>query len=411
MRAVPDAARRLAVAAAAAALTTMVAPAGSADAQQIDSVGCASELGAGQVLAAAVAASLPAATRADSAAVKCSGARSQQAADEAQDRTFSVPESPAFTFLNTSPAEITRPSTPREFGAAVLSGVDENGRPVQGFALEFSPFPVIPGFSVPLRSYQRNFLDRVSYRTQISFGAVRAGGDDASTDLALGVRSTLFDDADPMQSSRFTDSLASSMMKCIPDEPGQDSTVALSCIEEAIAATRTQWTDRWNGRRLVVAVAFGQRFVNSDPKDRQGLGWSAWALGSNPLGEWGVLLGYLQLGRRYQVPGSPSFSSLRFGGRVVVGSGGINGFLEAIGESRFNASAAADDAGTSWSAGLEVRATDGVWISTGFGQRNAAAAAPDRLMLIANLRIGISKAPRFSDLQRNQFEVESDDGE
>lgn len=376
------------------------------DAQQVETVPCSANIARDSVIALAVAAGLPSATSRDTVALACKAARTQLAADEAEDRSFSVPESPAFTFLSTSPAEIARPSSPREFAAALANGVDAQGRVQQGFALEFSPFPVVPGFVVPLREYQRSFLKRAAYRTQISLGTTRASGDSSSTDLALGVRTTLIDEADPMQSRRFTDSLSNRMMQCIPSLPGSDTTEALRCIEGAIEATRQQWLERWNSRRLVIAFAFGQRFLNSSPSDRVGLGWRAWALGSNPLGEWGIVLGYLEVGRRNAVDGNPSFGSFRYGGRAVVGASTLNGFLEIIGESRFDAPAGADDGGTSWSAGLEIKATDGVWLSTGFGQRYTEAQAPDRLLVIANLRFGLSKGARFADLQRNQFESE-----
>lgn len=342
----------------------------------------------------------------DTARARCHAVRAQERADLAEDQSFSVPESPAFSFLSTSPAEISRPSSPREFAAALLSGVDAQGRAQQGFALEFSPFPVVPGFTVPLGEYQRSFFKRAAYRTQVSLGTVRASGDSASTDIAMGIRTTLIDEADPMQSRRYTDSLSSRMLECIPSMPGSDTTVTLRCIEEAIAGVQdlsADWLKRWNSRRVIVAFAFGQRFVGSEPDRREGLGWRAWALGSNPLGSWGILLGYLEVGRRNAVAGSPGFGSFRYGGRTVVGGSTLNGFVEVIGESRFDAPAAAEEGGTSWSAGLEVRATEGVWLSTGFGQRHAEATSPDRLLVIANLRLGLSRGARFSDLERNTF--------
>ena len=377
-------------------------------AQRVETVPCSADIDRNTLFALATRSSLPSASSRDTTALACKVARTQLAADEAEDRSFSVPESPAFAFLSTSPAEITRPSSPREFAAAVASGVDAQGRVQQGFAIEFSPFPVVPGFIVPLREYQKSFFKRAAYRTQVSLGSVRTGGDSASTDVALGVRTTLIDEADPMQSGEFTDSLSLNMMGCIPAQPGSDTTATLRCIEDAIDATQAHWLKRWNSRRLIVAFAFGQRFVNSNPHDREGLGWRAWALGSNPLGTWGILLGYVEVGRRSAVEGRPSFGSFRYGGRAVVGASTLNGFLELLGEARSDAPASVEKGGTSWSAGLEMKATDGVWLSTGFGRRFTDAQAPDRLLVIANLRLGLSKGARFSDLQRNRFESESD---
>ena len=77
-----------------------------------------------------------------------------------------------------------------------------------------------------------------------------------------------------------------------------------------------------------------------------------------------------------------------------MGSTGVNGFLEVVGESRFDEDPGVDEGNTSWSAGLEVRLVRGMWLSTGFGQRYAEAEAPDRVVLLANLRWGLSAEPR-----------------
>jgi hypothetical protein len=347
----------------------------------------------------------------DATATGCRSARIQQRADLEQDHNFSVPESPAFTFIGASPTEITRPTSPREFAAGLLSGMNAAGQVQQGFALEVSPFPVVPGFMVTLREYQSSFLKRAAYRTQVSLGTVRTEGDSASTDIGFGIRSTLFDEADPMQSRTYTDSLSARMLGCIPDVPLlTDSTGPLRCIEDAIdsaqAIALAESRERWNSRRVTVAFASGTRFLKSDPHERVGLGWRAWALGSNPLGRWGMILGYLEVGRHKDVVDSLSYGSFRYGGRAVVGSSTLNGFLEVIGESRFDATAAMEEGGKSWSAGVELKATDGIWLSTGFGQRYTSADAPDRLLVVANLRFGLSKGGRFTDLQRNTFESE-----
>jgi hypothetical protein len=150
----------------------------------------------------------------------------------------------------------------------------------------------------------------------------------------------------------------------------------------------------WRTRRVVVAFALGTRLVNSSFSERHALGWSVWALGSNPLGRWGMVVGSLAFRRQHNLPNSPAFSSLRYGGRALVGSTGVNGFLEVVGESRFDEEPGVDDSGTSWSTGLEVRLMPGLWLSTGFGQRYAEADAPDRVVVLANLRWGVSAEPR-----------------
>jgi hypothetical protein len=317
-----------------------------------------------------------------------------------QEELFAVPESPAFTFLNASPGEITRPSTWREFSAALLSGVNSLGDPQQGFALEVAPFQVVPGFQVTLRDYQRDFFKRAAYRAQLSLGTVQASGDSGATDIALGLRIPLLDDGDLVQNAAYMRELGDSLLACAPSGPGGDPAEQRACLAEKkrlVDSTYQKTLDlrgNWRTRRVVVALALGTRLVNSSISDRHALGWSVWGLGSNPLGHWGMVVGSLKYARRHDLPGSPSFSALRYGGRALVGSTGVNGFLEVIGEERFDEDPGVQEGKTSWSAGLEVRLVPGLWLSTGFGQRYAEAQEPDRVVVLANLRWGISAEPR-----------------
>jgi hypothetical protein len=319
---------------------------------------------------------------------------------EEQEELFSVPESPAFTFLNSSPAEISRPSSWREFSAALVTGVSQDGAAQQGFALEVAPFQVVPGFQVNLREYREDFFKRAAYRTQVSLGTVQASGDSGSTDIAFGVRIPLFDDGDLMQNAAYARDLGNGLLRCAPAGPGADTAVVRACLRKSKATVDSIYRElldlrsNWRTRRLVVAFALGTRLVSSSFSNGQALGWSAWALGSNPLGRWGMLVGSLRFSRRNSVADEPGFSSLRYGGRAIVGSTGVNGFLEIVGDSRFDQDPGVDRGNTSWSGGLEVRLTEGIWLSTGLGQRYAEAQAPDRVVVIANLRWGLSAEPR-----------------
>jgi hypothetical protein len=318
---------------------------------------------------------------------------------EEQEERFSIPESPAFTFLNTSPAEITRPSNWREFSVSLLSGVNESGAAQQGFALELAPFQVVPGFQVNLKEYREDFFKRAAYRTQVSLGTVQASGDSGSTDIAFGIRVPLLDDGDLMQNAAYARDLGAGLLECAPPSPGAGAE-ARECLRKQKMTVDSMYRElldlrgNWRTRRLVVAFAFGTRLVNSSFSNGQALGWSTWALGSNPLGRWGMVVGSLRVSRRQEVAGQPGFSSVRYGGRAIVGSTGVNGFLEVVGDSRFDRDPGADQGKTSWAGGLEVRLSHGIWLSTGFGQRYAEAQAPDRVVVIANLRWGLSAEPR-----------------
>lgn len=69
-----------------------------------------------------------------------------------------VPESPAFLFLGASPTEVTRPGVVRDFGVALISGIDEEagaaGPRPRGHPLVLRPRPVDPVGRLPPRLAQ-----------------------------------------------------------------------------------------------------------------------------------------------------------------------------------------------------------------------------------------------------------------
>ncbi len=78
-----------------------------------------------------------------------------------------------------------------------------------------------------------------------------------------------------------------------------------------------------------------------------------------------------------------------------MGSGSVNAFGELLGVSLRDAPAGADDFTAETSAGLEFRATDDTWITTGLGTRFADEAQPDKIFVIAGLRWNVSSGPSF----------------
>lgn len=111
---------------------------------------------------------------------------------------LSVPESPAFTVLGLTPETVVRPSSPREFASALLSGVDRNGNFQSGTALDTVPYLLLAGEKLTLGAYRSDYKLRLASRTQFSFATTKgASEDDKSARLALGFRMTLWDKGDP----------------------------------------------------------------------------------------------------------------------------------------------------------------------------------------------------------------------
>jgi hypothetical protein len=330
------------------------------------------------------------------------------AQDEAPELLTAVPETPALAFLDATTARVLRPGAVRDFALALLSGTGESGTARQGFALEATPWLFVPGLAIDGRRYRESRLAYILANAQLSIGTARADGEDADTDLALGLKLTLADRGDPLRSAEFRRALGEALLACAPAQP--DTTPSETCVGRETAEAWEAWTaERWNAARLALAAAWGARLQASELDDRDYAGWRAWAVGAAPLGRGGQLIGQLSREERPALGEEARFGAWTAGARVLAGSPRINGFLELLAESRQvdevavegGAEPPDEDDGTGiWSAGIEARVAEGLWASAGLGSRFAALHEADEKTFVAiGLRWGISSAARIDVLR------------
>lgn len=309
----------------------------------------------------------------------------------AAQKPYAIPESPAFTFLNATPAQISRPTTARAFAAAVLNGASPlSGQLQQGIALDVAPWSFVSGLRIPLNEYQTSRSRYMLANTQLSLATVRAASDTTATDLAVGVRVTFFDNSDPMRDTAFTSELRRRTRACLPNE---DSDAAMAqaeaCNREQAQQWRKQWLEdrgNWNEGSLAAAAAGGWRFDRSELGSGQWQGWAGWITGALPLGRGGQVIGQV----RYNMHADGDDDGLAYGGRALYGSAAMNGFVEVAGGTRVGG----DRSRAEWTGGLEFRAADNLWISTGFGSRSTAT-GDNRGVVVADLRWQLAEGPRL----------------
>ena len=106
-------------------------------------------------------------------------------------------------------------------------------------------------------------------------------------------------------------------------------------------------------------------------------------------------IGYLDYSHTRAANSRPSFDAWTYGGRLNAGRPRINFFHESLGRRRNAAPDEVRESSTAWSAGIEFLATNNVWISTGVGERFGELVEPDRVVLLANVRWGLSTKPWF----------------
>jgi hypothetical protein len=310
-----------------------------------------------------------------------------------------VPESPAFVFLGASPTKVTRPGSVRDFGAALISGINADGKVQQGIALEATPWVYVPGLSITLDDYRGNWLKYVLANSQLSLGTARAAGDSATTDLALGLRFTLWDAGDPMRHEEFADDVAARLRKCLPDSPDADPAEVDACVDEQMRQAYAEFSGaRWNSARAALGLASGVSFVNSELKNSEYAGFQAWLVGAYPLTRYGQILAQVTFMDQPALADQPDFTEWTYGGRLLAGSSWFNGFLEVVGESR-SSDAALDDSNGRWSTGLELRVASKLWLSAGLGGLFALQ-GEEKTFVVVNVRWGINKSARLDELRQ-----------
>ena len=334
--------------------------------------------------------------------------RRAAAQDDTPELLTAVPETPALAFLDATVANVLRPGAARDFALALLSGTDESGTARQGFAVETTPWFLVPGVAIDGRRYRESRLAFVLANAQLSIGTARSEGDDADTDLAVGLRLTLADRGDPLRSESFRLALGEALLECAPAQP--DPTPSEACVARETEEAWEAWTaERWNAARLAVAAAWGLRLEASELDERDYAGWKAWAVGALPLGRRGQVIGQLAREERPGLAEDPAFRDWTVGARALAGSPRINGFLEALavwrdGEGEIDPETGLaieeDDESGIWSAGIEARVAEGLWASAGFGSRFAALdGEAEKTFVLIGLRWGVSSAARFDALR------------
>jgi len=304
-------------------------------------------------------------------------------------KPYTIPPSPAFTFLGTTPGQIDRPTAARALAVGVLQDVASGELP-RGLALDVAPWSFVPGLRIPLRRYQANPAAYALANTQLSVGSMRAGDDTASTDVALGVRTTLFDRGDPMTDTAYTGAVRRGLVQCqSASGPTDADSVIVACARRVTTGLRTRWReDHWNAASLAFAAAAGWRFRGSSADSTSWLGWAGWATASAPLFKGGQVLGQL----RYDVRDADRHG-LTYGGRAYLGTPSANVFAEVTHDG-------VDDTGspTSWAGGLELRVLQNFWLSTGVGTVARPDVEEKTVAVIANLRWDVGTMPRFGRL-------------
>ncbi len=146
------------------------------------------------VLASALAPAVPAALHAQG------GAGAAPPADSVYKYIldYDVPESPAFTALGVTPANVLRGGVAKPIALSALTDALSTGKLKGGLALDLSPMVFASPTFRDFDQYRHSLSGVLLRRLLVSLGTVQADRDTASLRLGAGVRFTFFDANDPL---------------------------------------------------------------------------------------------------------------------------------------------------------------------------------------------------------------------
>ncbi len=316
----------------------------------------------------------------------------------------SIPDAPAFTYLSASPTTISRPTSARDFAVSLADGIDSLGRVQRGLAFDFTPWVFSPGrMTHALYRTRRGYY--VLGNLQASLGTVQSVADSTATDIAFGLRTNLWDGTDPLADDSLGRQMDRVVSACIASSTDRQTGMPVpgkieECADSAITRLNDEWLDagHWNDFGLSIAAAFGARLLGSEISRFVGRGGAVWATVAIPIGErLGQIVGQARGDWLRASDDGEATRAFTGGAKLVFGNERVGGFAEIVGSL---ANRGIDRNTGRWSAGVEYRATETLWLSTGFGSTLGNAVTGNRAMVIANLRWNVagerSFAPRRS---------------
>ena len=331
---------------------------------------------------------------------------------------------PAFVALDVSPETVVSPSTPREFAASLLNGVNREGKLQSGLALEAAPYQVFRGKQTTLEEYQGSYLTRLLYNFSLSIATTKAAeDDDTSQRLALGFSFSLFDNGDPRMDpavamlfhrvNREVPPYRPSRAGMSPAEMEAEATahyegradpnaIFVSGLKEIEGIRAQSWgRSSWN-------VAWAPTWVtpsgNADDLVYEGsVAWTTFALGfeRTPLQGRMQLLGHVRF-REREIITDPDDSSrsadrdtLFAAARLRWGRADLN-FSGELGYLRYWGGLDGDREAVRIGAALEKRLSENVWLVISAGEQLQGGDSGDELFALGALRFGAADSPNFA---------------
>lgn len=293
-----------------------------------------------------------------------------------------VPQSAGFAILGVTPDKIIDPQSGRDFGLALLQGLDSNGNFQSGFALETRPSL----WGQPKYIAEPNAKER--FLSGFKFSLATASGSDSKDSakrLGLGLNWT-YQFNDPLHNKNLKECITK-LIEQIPNIPDPDKDKELKGDAARCYDTHISWN--------VDALSIGTAISKSKQEDL-GLnqsGYGIWITGSKVIGHDGELLGHIRHVDDQVIVGKDGLATAdsdifavryRFGGKT------LRGIIEA---SRNNdVTKNYSDKYSLVSIGAEFEVSKGMWFRVAYGD-TLGSSREKRDFFSGQLRFGAGEQP------------------
>ncbi len=286
---------------------------------------------------------------------------SQPTADDFAGRIdIEVPQSAGFALLGVTPDKVIDPQSGRDFGAALLQGLDGDGNFQSGFALETRPFL----WNQSAYIAEPTTTDRILSGFKLSLATTTGLSDqDKANRYGFGVNWT-YQINDPLFNEKYVGCIkkANELIPAIPTDKKDELQKQLIDAVSACQEQHISWTT------TAVALGVAANKAEEDEMNLDESGFGAWLTGSLALNKSAELTGHVRYVDNQLATNDGALTQTDItvlAARFRYGGSSIRGILE----SSWNEEEtdAGDNNFTLVSVGVEFKVMNGAWFRVAYG--------------------------------------------
>lgn len=159
-----------------------------------------------------------------------------------------IPDSPGLMIVGLGTDDVLRPTTPRQLGIALSNGLDDQGKPVSGFAVDFAPYKLLAPATTQKEYKESAWLKRPLWNTQFSAGVGKGtDAEDKSLKMGYGLSTVLWRSAksDAVRNTDHQDCLKRALTPPALGSPSDTGhAMAAPAVSSAVVASSTTSADK-----------------------------------------------------------------------------------------------------------------------------------------------------------------------